>query len=39
MVEKPFTRTPEQADAAIAAAEKADVQVMPVHNLPLLPCA
>ena len=37
MVEKPFTRTPEQADAAIAAAEKAGVQVMPVHNLRFSP--
>ena len=37
MVEKPFTRTVEQADAAIAAAEKADVQVMPVYNLRFSP--
>lgn len=37
MVEKPFTRTPEQADAAIAAAEKAGVHVMPVYNLRFSP--
>ena len=37
MVEKPFTRTPEQADEAIAAAEKNNVQVMPVYNLRFSP--
>ena len=37
MVEKPFTRTSEQADEAIAAAEKAGVQVMPVYNLRFSP--
>lgn len=37
MVEKPFTRTPAQADAAIAAAEKAGVHVMPVYNLRFSP--
>ena len=37
MVEKPFTRTPQEADAAIAAAEKAGVKVMPVYNLRFSP--
>jgi predicted dehydrogenase len=37
MVEKPFARIPEQADAAIAAVEKAGVQVMPVYNLRFSP--
>jgi len=37
MVEKPFTRTPAEADEAIAAAEKAGVHVMPVYNLRLSP--
>ena len=37
LVEKPFARTPEQADAAIAAAEKNNVQVMPVYNLRFSP--
>jgi predicted dehydrogenase len=33
LVEKPFTRTVAQADAAIRAAEAAGVQVMPAYNL------
>lgn len=33
VVEKPFTRTIEQADKAIAAAEAAGVHVMPVYTL------
>ena len=37
MVAKPFTRTPEQADEAIAAAERNNVQVMPVYNLRFSP--
>ena len=37
MVEKPFTRTPAQADEAIAAAEKNNVHVMPVYNLRFSP--
>ena len=37
MVEKPFARTTAQADDAIAAAEKAGVQVMPVYNLRFSP--
>lgn len=37
MVEKPFTRTPEQADQAIAAAEQAGVQVMRLATLVRIP--
>ena len=37
LVEKPFTRTPEQADAAIRAAEASHVQIMPVYNLRFTP--
>ena len=35
LVEKPFTRTLAQADAAIRAAEAHQIQVMPVYNLQL----
>ena len=37
LVEKPFARTPAQADEAIAAAEKNNVKVMPVYNLRFSP--
>lgn len=37
LVEKPFTRTPAQADQAIRAAETNDVQVMPIFNLRFTP--
>ena len=37
MVEKPFTRTPAEADKAIAAAEKGGAQIMPVYNLRFSP--
>ncbi len=37
LVEKPFTRTLAQADAAIRAAEAHQIQVMPVYNLQFTP--
>ena len=39
LVEKPFTRTPAQADEAIRAAEAHGVQVMPVYNLRFTPAS
>ena len=37
LVEKPFTRTPAQADEAIRVAEANNVQIMPVYNLRFTP--
>jgi len=37
LVEKPFTRTPAQADEVIRAAEANGVQVMPIYNLRFTP--
>ncbi|NKB65923.1 MAG: hypothetical protein GKR89_02570 [Candidatus Latescibacteria bacterium] len=37
LVEKPFTRTPAEADRAIAAARANNVEVMPVYNLRFTP--
>ena len=37
LVEKPFVRTPAQADQVIRAAEASGVQVMPVYNLRFTP--